>query len=153
MLGARRRHLSHQPLLVPWQHGERGKEPLVYTCASVVVWGALGSLSGYIHMCLEHVQPASGPGTAQRLTDAGSSTYQAEKLIAVSLLLSSLVSSAKGNPEPGCVCAYARACVCAPERKAENGPGRTTTQQPLHTPLVQQEAAPQDLGLDLSSAR
>lgn len=31
-------------------------------------------VSGYIYMCLEHVQPTSGPGTAQQFLEAGAST-------------------------------------------------------------------------------
>lgn len=90
---------------VPWQHGGgEGSLCCVCVCLCVPVGGLENWLWVYIPMCAWSVANYGWACPAQQFPKAGSSTKPVERLA----LHSSLVSSARENPEPVCVCMSVR---------------------------------------------
>lgn len=89
---------------VPWQVEGRETSSMSL-CVHVCLWGGLENwLWVYISMCAWSVANYGWACAAQQFPEAGSSTKPVERLA----LHSSLVSSAKENPEPVCVCMSVR---------------------------------------------
>lgn len=106
LLGPWCSHGSDQQLLgslAAWWEG-RGASA-VCVCVHVCLWGGLENwLWVYIPMCAWSVANYGWACPAQHFPKAGSSTKPVERLA----LHSSLVSSARENPEPVCVCMSVR---------------------------------------------